>query len=755
VSYETKHSSLRVLYVCDNLLPPFHLTSGMKAIFQTCLSLKNKGAEIDILTAIEKGTSPDWQTWARELTESTGIRVFVIKPWLGGGILDFLALRLRYLTHALRLQKSFRYDIIHEHSSSPLIANRGGLIRLFSDAKIVHSLCTVNKSFLGKMKWLFLRPHLLITPSAREYPLPVEEEVFREPIFPDSKTFLYFGLLNSEKGIETFLEAVPKVLDRVGDSNCLIVAPPREQISSTEEGFHEKIRELSKAYSGRVRFTRETVSVAQLFSSVEVVTYPLTTLHGTLRNPSILIEAMATARGIVVSALPELDDLIEPEKNALAFPPSNAEALSAQVIRLLEDRDLCRQLGKAARQSAEPFRLKNVSRQLFESYERLLHGKKIAFLTDIPEETGSWVGRYEPWAKYLRKRGHEVRVFMPSLGKAKTGEISTTGPALFRKTAQGRSHYSTLSLIAISLENLFHAIRHLVCYHPEVIIVGKPLPIASTAAVLYRLVFKSLLIVDCDDLETETNSFSSQFQRQIVAFFERFLPRCATMVTTHTQSNRARLVESGVDPQKIVFLVNGVDPDRFSRVALSPQETRPIVLYLGDLNLSTGHAVDLLLESFAKVLPHCKEALLHIVGDGQDERKLSDISKKLGIEDSVKWFGRVRPDEVASFIQSCRVMVDPVRDELANRFRCPLKLIEGVHCRKIVVTSDVGDRKFLLEGQGILVAPNDSNALARGILEGLQGGSLPLKENTPSYDRFLWPNLVEVFERTCLTREPV
>ena len=61
-------------------------------------------------------------------------------------------------------------------------------------------------------------------------------------------------------------------------------------------------------------------------------------------------EAMAMGRPIVISDLPALREIAEPEERGLVFPPDDAVALADAVQRLFEDPELAARLGEVGRE---------------------------------------------------------------------------------------------------------------------------------------------------------------------------------------------------------------------------------------------------------------------------------------------------------------------------------------------------------------------------------------------------------------------
>ena len=70
---------------------------------------------------------------------------------------------------------------------------------------------------------------------------------------------------------------------------------------------------------------------------------------------SVIVQAMATGKAVVVSASPGVVDYVEDGVTALVVPCHDPVALAAAVNRLLTDHDLRRRMGKAARARAIQF----------------------------------------------------------------------------------------------------------------------------------------------------------------------------------------------------------------------------------------------------------------------------------------------------------------------------------------------------------------------------------------------------------------
>ncbi len=391
---------------------------------------------------------------------------------------------------------------------------------------------------------------------------------------------------------------------------------------------------------------------------------------------------------------------------------------------------------------------------------------KILILLDIPEDTGSWVGRFLPIAKGLARKGHEIEILMPSHQQkgqrqrpAKRVLIRFIGPTFFKKTKTGRKHYSTISLFIIAFKNLLRMIQQGLRINPDLIYVGKPLPVSASATLIIKALKRKPVIVDCDDYEAFTNLAQGKFQSWLISLFEDNFPKICNQVISNTTFTKKRLQKLGVSAKKITYIPNGVDEERFRNPTKPPiyQKLRDekIILYFGDLNLSTGHNVDILLKAFKslKTKSSFRKVKLVIVGDGKDEDYLKSMGKDLKINKDIFWLGRIQPEKMKNYLSVADVVVDPVDPKyLGNLGRCPLKILEAMYLGIPVLTSNVGDRKLILGNLGVFVKAGNPKAMASGlakILKKEKKGKLLDKKMKKRVKDYRWSFLVDRIDRIC------
>lgn len=126
------------------------------------------------------------------------------------------------------------------------------------------------------------------------------------------------------------------------------------------------------------------------------------------------------------------------------------------------------------------------------------------------------------------------------------------------------------------------------------------------------------------------------------------------------QLNRFHVLKNGID----------VEQARFSpicrsniRNALGLPESAPVFGHVGRLTPVKNHGF--LLEVFASILKELPQAHLILVGRGEEENKLKNKARNLGITDEVHFLG-IR-DDVAAVLSAIDVFIFPsIREGLAN-----------------------------------------------------------------------------------------
>jgi PEP-CTERM/exosortase A-associated glycosyltransferase len=221
------------------------------------------------------------------------------------------------------------------------------------------------------------------------------------------------------------------------------------------------------------------------------------------------------------------------------------------------------------------------------------------------------------------------------------------------------------------------------------------------------------------------NATPAGFRYRTTRALETRLMRRADAVVTLCQSMREELISRGVSAGKITIIPNAVDPASFSE-RRQREESLLRTLGLGDRVVlgfigSFYHyeGLDLLIRALPEISAVVPDITLLLVGGGPEEERLRDLSTKLNLDPLVRFTGRVPHEQVQRYYDLIDFFIYPRRSMRLTELVTPLKPLEAMASRRIVIASSVGGHRELIRDEvtGYLFRPDDSSALARRVLE--------------------------------------
>lgn len=202
---------------------------------------------------------------------------------------------------------------------------------------------------------------------------------------------------------------------------------------------------------------------------------------------------------------------------------------------------------------------------------------------------------------------------------------------------------------------------------------------------------------------------------------DRFVLRKYVGVIAVSDEVKARLLSTGVRPEKIHLIRNGLDLRPFANAAPALRTDDKLAAgWVGRLSKEKG--ADIFLRAAQHVLAKCPDAQFLLVGDGPDMEMLKALANELKISESVVFAGR-RQDMPAVYA-SMDVMVSSSRQE-----GLPMAILEGMASGLPLVATAVGGVPTLVQDgrTGVLVQTEDVEALAEGITRLFQDSALRQK----------------------------
>jgi glycosyltransferase involved in cell wall biosynthesis len=127
--------------------------------------------------------------------------------------------------------------------------------------------------------------------------------------------------------------------------------------------------------------------------------------------------------------------------------------------------------------------------------------------------------------------------------------------------------------------------------------------------------------------------------------------------------------------------------------------------------LSPVKGVYYLLKALGELKNKREDFVLDIVGDGLNKEEYEELTKKMELEEKVKFHGLKSKEEVAEFMRRCDFFISP---SLVETFG--VVYIEAIACGKPIIASDLPVlRELINKERGILVPPKDIDALEKAI----------------------------------------
>jgi glycosyltransferase involved in cell wall biosynthesis len=196
-------------------------------------------------------------------------------------------------------------------------------------------------------------------------------------------------------------------------------------------------------------------------------------------------------------------------------------------------------------------------------------------------------------------------------------------------------------------------------------------------------------------------------------FVERGLSRLTDRVVTITDAlHRFTVEQVGVPAEKVETIHYGLDnvPDAWG---VNPADDVPegARVLLAVARLTDQKGIDVAIRALAE-LPD--DTVLVVLGEGPERPALLRLARELGVEARVFLLGRV-PD-VAAWLGRATILVHPARWEGFG-----LGVLEAMLAGLPVVATDVSALpELVVDGEtGVLVKPDDAEALASGIVRAL------------------------------------
>ena len=204
---------------------------------------------------------------------------------------------------------------------------------------------------------------------------------------------------------------------------------------------------------------------------------------------------------------------------------------------------------------------------------------------------------------------------------------------------------------------------------------------------------------------------------QLTRQMENYVVKRASAVTTICEGLRTDLVQRGFAADKFTVIPNAVNIDHFQLSSGRDHELEQqlgladclVLGFLGSFYAYEG--LDLAIQALPAVIAVQPNVRLLLVGGGPQHQQLQTLTKTLGLSDYVIFTGRVPHSTVDRYYSLVDLLIYPRKSMRLTDLVTPLKPLEAMAQGKLVLASDVGGHRELIEdGKNGFLFPADNVA---------------------------------------------
>ena len=276
------------------------------------------------------------------------------------------------------------------------------------------------------------------------------------------------------------------------------------------------------------------------------------------------------------------------------------------------------------------------------------------------------------------------------------------------------------------------------------------------------------VVVDMDDWEGDGgwNQLGGYgpLQRRLFDWQERTWPRKAAAITVASKELCRRAIDLGANTDAVFYVPNGLPRARFRAFAEACAEDAPEHIRSALVN----HPVLLLYTRFVEFAPNLAaeiitgirrrlpDAVLLVVGasaSGHAEHELRGLLQQSGCGDAIHFAGWTEPHTIPALLRLGDAAIHPFEDNLVNRSKCSVKLLELMASGVPVVTNRVGENASMIDDDvsGFLVSPGNVDQMVRRAVDLLLDGSRARQIGAAARDRvanhYLWDLIAPTVEQ--------
>lgn len=224
----------------------------------------------------------------------------------------------------------------------------------------------------------------------------------------------------------------------------------------------------------------------------------------------------------------------------------------------------------------------------------------------------------------------------------------------------------------------------------------------------------------CPDLYIAKCGVTNRLVHKILLLLEWLTLRTADMVIATNESyKRVALTRAAVPSSKVVVIRSAPCRSWGESACLNiklKEGRKYLVVFSGQIGKQDG--IDYLLSA---IRDYCScygsDTLFAIVGGGPSQLKMQRLAADLGVQDFVRFSGRVSDEQLCSYLASSDLCVDPSPWSEFSNASTMNKIVEYMALGKPIIAFDLLEHRRSALEAARYISPNDTHQFAIGIRE--------------------------------------
>jgi glycosyltransferase involved in cell wall biosynthesis len=260
-------------------------------------------------------------------------------------------------------------------------------------------------------------------------------------------------------------------------------------------------------------------------------------------------------------------------------------------------------------------------------------------------------------------------------------------------------------------------------------------------AAFYKL-FNVKYVFDHHDINPEL--YIAKYQKKGLFYNFMLLSERLTFATANysiatNESYKEIAMRRGKMPnEKVQVVRSGPKLERLKLTAgnKSYKKGREFLIgYVGVIGEQEG--LDLLLQAAKLIISIRKDVQFAIIGDGTELEKINSLSKKMGLEDYVDFYGRVNDEKMVDILNTADICVNPDRPTEMNNLSTMNKIMEYMALKKPIVQFNLKEGKLSAQNASLYAENTSTTDFANKIIWLLDHKEERIKMGEIGYTRII------------------